>query len=155
VKDEHTYSKKIARNGCTKSIYKGTFVSKQSLVASRSIWSLWECYKPRYVTKREVLLLEIIRYTRTCYFWNFVAFTTYFYFVVILVWVVDSSRDCKTSSFLCLFCCLAQKEIRAIALLLLGILLEMLIFCTYKICKSPFGVLIKITLTLIHFFVVV
>ena len=59
---------------------------------------------------------------------NFAAFTTYFYFVVILAWVVDSSRDCKTSSFLCLFCCLAQKEIRAIALLLLG----MLIFCTCK-----------------------
>ena len=31
VKDEHTYGKKMARNGCTKVIYKGTFISNQSL----------------------------------------------------------------------------------------------------------------------------
>ena len=31
VKDEHTYGKKMARKGRTKVIYKGTFVSKQSL----------------------------------------------------------------------------------------------------------------------------
>ena len=27
VKDEHTYGEKMARKGCTKVIYKGTFVS--------------------------------------------------------------------------------------------------------------------------------
>ena len=32
MKDEHTYGKKMARKGCTKVIYKGTFVSEQSLV---------------------------------------------------------------------------------------------------------------------------
>ena len=70
---------------------------------------------------------------------NFCHLTTYFYFVVILAWVVDSSRDCKTSSFLCLFCCLAQKEIRAIALLLLGMLIfcnmqkEILLFWSFKV----------------------
>ena len=32
VKDEHTYGKKMARNGPTTVIYKGTFVSNQSLV---------------------------------------------------------------------------------------------------------------------------
>ena len=31
MKDEHTYGKKMARNGLTKVIYKGTFVSIQSL----------------------------------------------------------------------------------------------------------------------------
>ena len=31
VKDEHTYGKNMARKGRTKVIYKGTFVSKQSL----------------------------------------------------------------------------------------------------------------------------
>ena len=31
MKDEHTYGKKMARNGRTKVIYKGTFVSIQSL----------------------------------------------------------------------------------------------------------------------------
>ena len=31
VKDEHTYGKKIVRKGSTKVIYKGTFISKQSL----------------------------------------------------------------------------------------------------------------------------
>ena len=31
MKDEHTYGKKMAREGRTKVIYKGTFVSKQSL----------------------------------------------------------------------------------------------------------------------------
>jgi hypothetical protein len=31
VKDEHTYGEKMARKGHTKLIYKGTFVSKQSL----------------------------------------------------------------------------------------------------------------------------
>ena len=66
--------------------------------------------------------------TKAKYLLNFCHLTTYFYFVVILAWVVDSSRDCKTSSFLCLFCCLAQKEIRAIALLLLGLL----IFCNMQ-----------------------
>ena len=33
MKDEHTYDKKMARKGCTKVIYKGTFVSEQSLSA--------------------------------------------------------------------------------------------------------------------------
>ena len=33
VKDEHTYGIKMARKGRTKVIYKGTFVSKQSLSA--------------------------------------------------------------------------------------------------------------------------
>ena len=32
MKDEHTYGKKMARNGCTWVIYKGTFVSIQTLV---------------------------------------------------------------------------------------------------------------------------
>ena len=32
VKDKHTYVEKMARNGCTKVIYKGTFVSIQTLV---------------------------------------------------------------------------------------------------------------------------
>jgi hypothetical protein len=32
VKDEHTYGKKMARKGRTKVIYKGTFISKQSLL---------------------------------------------------------------------------------------------------------------------------
>ena len=32
MKDEHTYGKKMARNGRTKVIYKGTFVSIQSLL---------------------------------------------------------------------------------------------------------------------------
>ena len=31
VKDEHTYGEKMARKGRTKIIYKGTFISKQSL----------------------------------------------------------------------------------------------------------------------------
>ena len=31
VKDEHTYGKKVARKGRTEVIYKGTFISKQSL----------------------------------------------------------------------------------------------------------------------------
>ena len=31
VKDEHTYGEKMARKNRTKVIYKGTFVSKQSL----------------------------------------------------------------------------------------------------------------------------
>jgi hypothetical protein len=31
VKDEQTYGKKMARRGCTKVIYEGTFISKQSL----------------------------------------------------------------------------------------------------------------------------
>ena len=31
VKDVHTYTKKMARKGFTKVIYKGTFVSEQSL----------------------------------------------------------------------------------------------------------------------------
>jgi hypothetical protein len=31
VKDEDTYGKKMARKGCAKVIYKGTFISKQSL----------------------------------------------------------------------------------------------------------------------------
>ena len=31
MKDEHTYGKKMARKGRTKVIYKGTFISKQSL----------------------------------------------------------------------------------------------------------------------------
>ena len=32
VKDEHAYGKKMARKGCTKVIYKGTFISIQSLI---------------------------------------------------------------------------------------------------------------------------
>ena len=32
VKDKHTHGKKMARQGCTKVIYKGTFVSIQTLV---------------------------------------------------------------------------------------------------------------------------
>ena len=32
VKDKHTYGKKMARKGRTKVIYKGTFISKQSLL---------------------------------------------------------------------------------------------------------------------------
>ena len=32
MKDEHTYGEKIARYGRTKVIYKGTFISKQSLL---------------------------------------------------------------------------------------------------------------------------
>ena len=31
VKDDHTYDKKMVRKGRTKVIYKGTFISKQSL----------------------------------------------------------------------------------------------------------------------------
>ena len=31
MKDEHTYAKKVARKGRTEVIYKGTFISKQSL----------------------------------------------------------------------------------------------------------------------------
>ena len=31
VKDEHTYGKRVARKGRTEVIYKGTFISKQSL----------------------------------------------------------------------------------------------------------------------------
>ena len=31
MKDEHTYGERMARNGCTKVIYKGTFVSIQTL----------------------------------------------------------------------------------------------------------------------------
>ena len=34
VKDEHRYGKKMARNGPTTVIYKGTFVSNQSLLES-------------------------------------------------------------------------------------------------------------------------
>ena len=36
MKDEHTYGKKMARNGRTKVIYKGTFVSIQTLEAKSS-----------------------------------------------------------------------------------------------------------------------
>ena len=32
VKDEHTYGKQMARKDRTKVIYKGTFISKQSLI---------------------------------------------------------------------------------------------------------------------------
>jgi hypothetical protein len=32
VKDAHTYGKKVARKGRTEVIYKGTFISKQSLI---------------------------------------------------------------------------------------------------------------------------
>ena len=32
MKDKHTYGKKMARKGRTKVIYKGTFISDQSLV---------------------------------------------------------------------------------------------------------------------------
>ena len=32
VKDEHIYVKRMVRKGCKKVIYKGTFISKQSLV---------------------------------------------------------------------------------------------------------------------------
>ena len=40
VKDEHTYVEKMARKGCTKVIYKGTFVSKQSLLRLELLFSL-------------------------------------------------------------------------------------------------------------------
>ena len=36
MKDEHTYGKKMARNGRTKVIYKGTFVSIQTLANART-----------------------------------------------------------------------------------------------------------------------
>ena len=35
VKDKHTYGEKMARKGRTKVIYKGTFISKQSIVIKR------------------------------------------------------------------------------------------------------------------------
>ena len=34
VKDEHTYGKKVARKGRREVIYKGTFISKQSLITN-------------------------------------------------------------------------------------------------------------------------
>ena len=37
MKDEHTYGKKIVRKGRTKVIYKGTFISKQSLCYPLSV----------------------------------------------------------------------------------------------------------------------
>ena len=37
MKDKHTYGKKMARQGRTKVIYKGTFVSKQSLLTQHSL----------------------------------------------------------------------------------------------------------------------
>ena len=40
MKDEHTHGKKMARNGRTKVIYKGAFISKQSL-----IWDLVPSWK--------------------------------------------------------------------------------------------------------------
>jgi hypothetical protein len=40
VKDEHTYGKKMARKGHTKVIYKGTFVSKQSLGKNNFLFQL-------------------------------------------------------------------------------------------------------------------
>ena len=40
MKDKHTYGKKMARKGRTKVIYKGTFISKQSLFTYLYIYSL-------------------------------------------------------------------------------------------------------------------
>ena len=37
VKDEHTYGKKVARKGRTEVIYKGTFISKQSLLQQEKL----------------------------------------------------------------------------------------------------------------------
>ena len=37
MKDDHTYGEKIARKGRTKIIYKGTFISKQSLGISSDL----------------------------------------------------------------------------------------------------------------------
>ena len=37
MKDEHTYGKKMARNGRTMVIYKGTFISIQTLIRNFSI----------------------------------------------------------------------------------------------------------------------
>ena len=37
MKDEHTYGEKMARNGRTKDIYKGTFVCIQTLCVNISI----------------------------------------------------------------------------------------------------------------------
>ena len=38
VKDKHTYGKKVARKGRTEVIYKGTFISKQSLCIDFTIF---------------------------------------------------------------------------------------------------------------------
>ena len=40
MKDEHTYGEKMARNGRTKVIYKGTFISNQSLGTQKMCFPL-------------------------------------------------------------------------------------------------------------------
>ena len=65
MKDEHTYGKKMARNGPTTVIYKGTFVSNQSLC---SIESNFEVIKTNFswleqsLKDRDILVSNIHSY---------------------------------------------------------------------------------------------
>ena len=44
MKDEHAHGKKMARKGCTKVIYKGTFISDRSLSTPKKAIHVTHCF---------------------------------------------------------------------------------------------------------------